>query len=187
MIQDKTLGDEFAVARTGANVPSREVDRWDICNAAEEAVQLIGRSPLIMFSGGNDGWWEAFSHGLAMPIQELGNKFVTAEEYVEIESDYLHWDVDGYDRKYGSGRRPFDRFTLSSSQLRGLAMRVITFMHVRDSLKLQGFELPENPEIQNAIEYVRSQFATNVKDLEKFAQLMRKQEPPRQLPGADHE
>ncbi len=126
------------------------------------------------------GWWEAYSHGLVMPLdgdfrlsgreQDKGfyDKLRTIPwdaspdqlmaKYLELETDFLRFDDKGLKRQYDENYpQPIEIGTLPRTQ--SLSLRVIAFTQLRAQLSAQGFEVHENPVMAEAIAAVKEGIA----------------------------
>ena len=122
------------------------------------------------------GWWEAYAHGLVRALdgdfhlsrreQDKGfyDKLRTVlrgappeqliAKYLELEEDFLRFDEKGVERQYDPHYpQPIDLGGLTRTQ--SLSLRVIAFSLLRAQLASQGFELPENPVMAEAVAAVQ--------------------------------
>ena len=109
--EPKLLGPAFgevAPSTSNATALTREAEGWQIRDTMEEVLRQIGQTPLIMRGAG--GWWEGFSHGLSMPIQDhLYPGLKDVATFIQRETDFLDLDEEGFKRTFGRGFGVSDR------------------------------------------------------------------------------
>ncbi len=171
-----------AVTGNAANTSVvREPKSWEILQALEEVIQKIGHTRLIMASSDSSNWWEAFSHGLAMPVREAAMARIrNVEDYILAETDYLDLDEEGFRRKFGNFGLSSQEGKIGENQLKSLTLRVAAFLQLRKSLAEQGFTLPPNPAIEDAILIVQSELAKDASTLASWKEVAGVQQ--KQLP-----
>lgn len=184
---------------SGASQPTvalKEPEVWRLNEMLRDVVEKIGKNPVIMetpdyhdwyakveagLDTGDTGWWEAFSHGLVMPLdgdfnlsqreqdkgfydklRDLAPKKGVIEAYLELETDFLRMDEKGFARQYAPKYpEPLQIEALSAAQ--SLMLRVVAFSELRKQLAQEGFVFPENPAMQEAIDAVRAATARDAR------------------------
>jgi hypothetical protein len=178
---------QAALVKAQSSALMREPEGWQIREALYEVVEKIGRSPVTR-QPDSTNWWEAFSHGLAQPMQgmpETGRKSdkgfldrcTNSKAYLALESDFLRFDDHGFDRKFEGDPKGKPIVIGTDNRLKSLALRVVAFLKARADLQTQGFALPENPDLAMAIDAVRAELAKDVRAQAQFTRLLGDEKP----------
>ena len=152
----------------------RKPEGYQIAEVLVGVIEKIGDSRVA-----RSNWWEAYSHGLSMPVhgepgsdRGLLRRCRDAERYIELETDFLHFDDHGFDREdYGDPTgKPIE--IGHEDRLKSLALRVVAFMQTRKELIEKGFVLPENPELAKAVDAINAELSKDARMAAQFAHLL---------------